>query len=85
MIFYAECFSYTHTNPRGGTMNILIFGPNGSGKGTQGAVVQKNLIFRTLNQVLFSEKTLKKAPSLVLKLKRILTVVTWFQMISLSL
>ena len=22
-------------------MNILIFGPNGSGKGTQGAVVQK--------------------------------------------
>ncbi|TFH42885.1 MAG: adenylate kinase, partial [Chrysiogenales bacterium] len=22
-------------------MNVLIFGPNGSGKGTQGAVVQK--------------------------------------------
>ncbi|MEN6375302.1 MAG: adenylate kinase, partial [Smithella sp.] len=22
-------------------MNILIFGPNGSGKGTQGAIVQK--------------------------------------------
>ncbi|MGB9588799.1 MAG: AAA family ATPase [Armatimonadota bacterium] len=34
MIFYAESFSYTHTNPRGGTMNILIFGPNGSGKST---------------------------------------------------
>ena len=37
-------------------MNILIFGPNGSGKGTQGAVVQKKygvphietgVIFRT--------------------------------------
>ena len=25
----------------GGVMNILIFGPNGSGKGTQGAIVQK--------------------------------------------
>jgi len=23
-------------------MNILVFGPNGSGKGTQGAIVQKN-------------------------------------------
>jgi adenylate kinase len=28
-------------NPGGYLMNILIFGPNGSGKGTQGAVVQK--------------------------------------------
>jgi adenylate kinase len=38
-------------------MNILIFGPNGSGKGTQGAVVQKKLTFPILSQVLFLEKT----------------------------
>ena len=29
------------SNLQGATMNILVFGPNGSGKGTQGAIIQK--------------------------------------------
>ena len=37
-------------------MNILIFGPNGSGKGTQGAIVQKKFnITRVESGVLFRE------------------------------
>jgi adenylate kinase len=36
VIRYAYYFSWERCN-----MNILIFGPNGSGKGTQGAIVQK--------------------------------------------
>jgi len=44
-------------------VNILIFGPNGSGKGTQGAIVQKNMVCPILKQVLFSGKiSLKNSP-----------------------
>jgi len=69
MIFYAECFSYTHTNPRGGTMNILIFGPNGSGKGTQGAVVQKKFNLPHIESGVIFRENIKKGTELGVKAK----------------
>lgn len=69
MIFYAECFSYTHTNPRGGTMNILIFGPNGSGKGTQGAVVQKKFNLPHIESGVIFRENIKKGTQLGIKAK----------------
>jgi len=65
-------------NPGGYLMNILIFGPNGSGKGTQGAVVQKNLTLLMLSLELFSGKTLRAEQSLAKKQRSILTEEIWF-------
>ena len=41
-------------------MNILIFGPNGSGKGTQGAVVQKKYGLPHIETGVIFRKTLRK-------------------------
>ncbi|MEN6621983.1 MAG: adenylate kinase [Smithella sp.] len=44
-------------------MNILIFGPNGSGKGTQGAIVQKKYgVPHIETGVIFRENISKKTP-----------------------
>jgi adenylate kinase len=44
-------------------MNILIFGPNGSGKGTQGAIVQKKYsITHVESGVIFRENIKKRTP-----------------------
>lgn len=44
-------------------MNILIFGPNGSGKGTQGAVVQKKFsVSHVETGVIFRENIAKGTP-----------------------
>ncbi len=44
-------------------VNILIFGPNGSGKGTQGAVVQKKYgISHIETGVIFRQNISKKTP-----------------------
>ncbi len=44
-------------------MNILIFGPNGSGKGTQGAVVQKKYgVPHIETGVIFRQNIFKKTP-----------------------
>lgn len=44
-------------------MNILIFGPNGSGKGTQGSIVQKKYgIQHVESGVIFRENIKKKTP-----------------------
>lgn len=44
-------------------MNILIFGPNGSGKGTQGAIIQKKYnITHVESGVIFRENIKKRTP-----------------------
>ena len=44
-------------------MNILIFGPNGSGKGTQGAIVQKKYgVPHIETGVIFRQNISKKTP-----------------------
>ena len=44
-------------------MNILIFGPNGSGKGTQGAVVQKKYVVPHIETgVIFRQNISQKTP-----------------------
>ncbi len=39
------------------SMNILAFGPNGSGKGTQGAIVKDKYNIPMWNRAPFSEST----------------------------
>ncbi len=54
---------------RGASMNILIFGPNGSGKGTQGAVVQKKFnVVHVESGVIFREN-IKKGTEIGIKAK----------------
>jgi len=44
-------------------VNIIIFGPNGSGKGTQGAIVQKKYgVPHIETGVIFRENISKKHP-----------------------
>lgn len=57
------------TNPRGGSMNILIFGPNGSGKGTQGAVVQKKFNLPHIESGVIFRENIKKGTELGLEAK----------------
>ena len=46
-------------------MNILIFGPNGSGKGTQGAVVQKKYGLPLIETGVIFRDNIKKGTELV--------------------
>lgn len=50
-------------------MNILIFGPNGSGKGTQGAVVQKKFGVPHIETGVIFRDNIKKGTELGLKAK----------------
>ncbi|HQG43155.1 MAG TPA: adenylate kinase, partial [Spirochaetota bacterium] len=50
-------------------MNILIFGPNGSGKGTQGAVVQKKFNISHIESGVIFRENIKKGTELGLKAK----------------
>lgn len=50
-------------------MNILIFGPNGSGKGTQGAVVQKKYGVPHIETGVIFRDNIKKGTELGLKAK----------------
>jgi len=50
-------------------MNILIFGPNGSGKGTQGAVVQKKFGVPHIETGVIFRENIKKGTDLGLKAK----------------
>ncbi len=50
-------------------MNILIFGPNGSGKGTQGAVVQKKFNLPHIESGVIFRENIKKGTELGLKAK----------------
>lgn len=50
-------------------MNILIFGPNGSGKGTQGAVVQKKLNIAHIESGLIFRENIKGGTELGKKAK----------------
>jgi len=50
-------------------MNILIFGPNGSGKGTQGAVVQKKFGVPHIETGVILRDNIKKGTELGLKAK----------------
>jgi adenylate kinase len=59
-------------------MNILIFGPNGSGKGTQGAIVQKKYkITHVESGVIFRQNIKNKTP-LGMKAKEYMTAAAWF-------
>jgi len=50
-------------------MNILIFGPNGSGKGTQGAIVQKKFGVPHIETGVIFRENIKKGTELGLKAK----------------
>ena len=50
-------------------MNILIFGPNGSGKGTQGAAVQKKFNISHIESGLIFRENIKNGTELGLKAK----------------
>lgn len=50
-------------------MNILIFGPNGSGKGTQGAVVQKKFNIAHIESGLIFRENIKGGTELGIKAK----------------
>lgn len=50
-------------------MNILIFGPNGSGKGTQGAVVQKKFNLPHIESGVIFRENIKKGTELGVKAK----------------
>ncbi|HQB31674.1 MAG TPA: nucleoside monophosphate kinase, partial [Syntrophales bacterium] len=50
-------------------MNILIFGPNGSGKGTQGAVVQKKFSVPHIETGVIFRDNIKKGTDLGKKAK----------------
>jgi adenylate kinase len=50
-------------------MNILIFGPNGSGKGTQGAVVQKKYPFPHIESGAIFRKNIGEGTELGMKAK----------------
>jgi adenylate kinase len=50
-------------------MNILIFGPNGSGKGTQGAIVQKKYGVPHIETGVIFRENIKKGTELGLKAK----------------
>ncbi len=50
-------------------MNILIFGPNGSGKGTQGAVVQKKFNITHIESGSIFRENIKKGTELGMKAK----------------
>ena len=50
-------------------MNILIFGPNGSGKGTQGAVVQKKYGVPHVESGVIFRENIKKGTELGMKAK----------------
>lgn len=50
-------------------MNILIFGPNGSGKGTQGAIVQKKFNITHVESGVIFRNNIKKQTPLGLKAK----------------
>jgi len=50
-------------------MNILIFGPNGSGKGTQGAIVQKKFGVPHIETGVIFRENIKKGSELGLKAK----------------
>jgi adenylate kinase len=50
-------------------MNILIFGPNGSGKGTQGAVVQKKFNITHVESGVIFRENIKKGTDLGKKAK----------------
>ena len=50
-------------------MNILIFGPNGSGKGTQGAVVQKKFNIAHIESGLIFRENIKRGTALGKKAK----------------
>src|SRR5210317_2046211 len=50
-------------------MNILIFGPNGSGKGTQGAVVQKKFNIAHIESGLIFRENIKGGTELGKKAK----------------
>lgn len=59
-------------------MNILIFGPNGSGKGTQGAIVQKKYgVPHIETGVIFRQNISKKLPW-EKRQKRLSIVVNWY-------
>ncbi len=50
-------------------MNILIFGPNGSGKGTQGAVVQKKYSINHVESGVIFRENIKKGTEIGMKAK----------------
>lgn len=50
-------------------MNILIFGPNGSGKGTQGAIVQKKFGVPHIETGVIFRENIKKGTELGIKAK----------------
>jgi adenylate kinase len=54
---------------RGVYMNILIFGPNGSGKGTQGAVVQKKYSVTHVESGVIFRENIKKGTEIGKKAK----------------
>jgi adenylate kinase len=54
---------------RGERMNILIFGPNGSGKGTQGAVVQKKYPFPHIESGAIFRKNISAGTELGMRAK----------------
>lgn len=54
-------------------MNILIFGPNGSGKGTQGAIVQKKYGVPHIETGVIFRQNISKKPRWVKKQKPLLT------------
>jgi len=59
-------------------VNILIFGPNGSGKGTQGAIVQKKYgVPHIETGVIFRQNISKKLPW-EKRQKRLSIVVNWY-------
>jgi len=65
-------------------MNILIFGPNGSGKGTQGAIVQKKFGVPHIETGVIFRDNIKKARNSVKKRRIISTAASSFPMRSPS-
>lgn len=59
-------------------MNILIFGPNGSGKGTQGAIVQKKFGVPHIETGVIFRQNISKKLRWEKRPRRLSTAANWF-------